>query len=96
MNKINWRVRFSNPTFVIQLLLAVLTPILAYAGLTAQDLTTWNKLGEIIWNALMNPYILSLVVVSIFNTINDPTTTGICDSHHVMNQEEVDNLKPIE
>ncbi|MEG0366416.1 MAG: phage holin [Coprobacillus sp.] len=96
MNKINWKVRFTNPTFIVQSILAIFTPILAYAGLTAQDLTTWTKLWDVIWNAIMNPYVLSLVVISLFNTVNDPTTTGLCDSHHVMNQEETDSLKPLE
>lgn len=95
MNKINWKVRLTNPTFIIQMILAIFTPILAYAGLTAEELTTWAKLGEVLWNAIMNPYVLGLVVISVFNTVNDPTTTGLCDSHHVMNQEEVDSLKPI-
>lgn len=95
MKKINWKVRVMNPTFIIQMVLAIFTPVLAYAGLTTQDLTTWSKLWEIIWNALMNPYVLGLVVISVFNTVNDPTTSGLCDSHHVMNQEEVDALKTI-
>ena len=40
----NLKVRFKNPVFIAQLILAILTPILAYAGLTMQDLTTWNTL----------------------------------------------------
>ena len=30
------------------------------AGLTAQDLTTWAKLGEVFIMALSNPYVLGL------------------------------------
>ena len=45
MNKINLKIRLKNPVFIAQIVLAVLTPILAYAGLTAQDLTTWGALG---------------------------------------------------
>lgn len=44
----NLKVRFKNPVFIIQLILAILTPILAYAGLTLQDLTSWAKLGQIL------------------------------------------------
>lgn len=77
---INWKVRFKNPLFIAQLLLAILTPILAYAGLTAQDLTTWAKLVELILGAIRNPYVLSLVVVSVWNAVNDPTTSGAGDS----------------
>ena len=49
-------------------------------GLTAQDLTTWSKVGELIVGAISNPYVLSLVVVSVWNTLNDPTTKGLGDS----------------
>ncbi len=77
---INWKVRFKNPVFYVQLLLAVLTPILAYMGLTMSDLTTWSAVGNVLLQAISNPYILGLVVVSVWNAINDPTTSGVSDS----------------
>lgn len=80
MNKINWKVRFKNPVFIAQLLLAILTPILAYAGLTVQDMTTWQAIGNLLLGAISNPYVIGLVVISVFNALNDPTTTGITDS----------------
>lgn len=81
---INYKVRFKNPVFIAQLILAVLTPILAYAGLTMQDLTTWKALGELLIGAISNPYVLGLVVVSVFNAVTDPTTEGIKDSERAM------------
>lgn len=81
---INFKVRFRNPIFVAQIILAVLTPILAYAGLTMQDLTTWKALGDLLLGAIKNPYVLSLVIVSVFNAITDPTTSGIKDSENAM------------
>ena len=81
---INWKVRIRNPVFIAQLILAVLTPILAYAGLTFQDLTTWPAVGELLLGALKNPYVLSLVAVSVFNALTDPTTHGIKDSTRAM------------
>lgn len=81
---INIKVRFRNPVFIAQLILAVLTPILAYAGLTMQDLTTWKALGDLLLSAVKNPYVLSLVVVSVFNAITDPTTAGITDSERAL------------
>ena len=81
---INYKVRFKNPVFIAQLILAVLTPILAYAGLTMQDLTTWKALGDLLIGAISNPYVLGLVVVSVFNAITDPTTAGISDSERAM------------
>lgn len=81
---INFKVRLRNPLFIAQLVLAVLTPILAYAGLTVQDLTTWKALGDLLIGAISNPYVLGLVIVSVFNAITDPTTEGVKDSSRAM------------
>lgn len=80
MNKINWKVRFKNPAFLFQLLLSVLAPILAYMGITPQDLTTWGALGDVLVNAVQNPYVLALTAISVYNLIMDPTTKGLKDS----------------
>lgn len=77
---INAKVRLKNPVFITQLILAVFTPVLSYAGLTARDITTWNALWDLITSALRNPYILGLVAMSVWNAVNDPTTSGISDS----------------
>lgn len=84
----NFKVRFRNPVFVAQLILAILTPILAYAGLTVQDLTSWQKLGEVLLGAISNPYVLGLIAVSVWNALNDPTTAGITDSEQAMTYEK--------
>lgn len=84
----NLKVRVKNPVFWVQILLSILTPILAYAGLTAQDLTTWAKLGEVLIMALSNPYVLGLVALSVWNALNDPTTKGITDSKRAMEYEK--------
>lgn len=76
----NLKVRIKNPVFWAQIVLAVFTPVLAYAGLTAEDMNTWQALGDLIMGALSNPYVLMLVVVSVWNAINDPTTKGVTDS----------------
>lgn len=78
--KINWKVRFKNPLFYAQLGLSILMPLLTYAGLTLQDITTWAKLGDVLLQAIMNPYVLGLVAVSVYNAIIDPTTSGFGDS----------------
>ncbi len=80
----NWKVRIKNPLFIAQMILAVLTPILAYAGLTVKDLTTWQALGDLLMGALSNPYVLGLVVVSVFNAVTDPTTSGVGDSEQAL------------
>lgn len=68
---INWKVRMRNPMFWAQILLSVITPILAYLGLTAEDLSSWSVLGEVLIKAVSSPYILSLVIVSVYNAITD-------------------------
>lgn len=75
----NWSARIRNPIFWVQIFLAIMTPVLAYAGLTAQDITTWAKLGELLLGAASNPYVLALVVVSVWNAVNNPTTHGLGD-----------------
>jgi len=84
----NLKVRFKNPVFIAQLILAILTPILAYAGLTVQDLTSWQALGEILLGAICNPYVLGLIVVSVWNALNDPTTAGITDSAQALTYDK--------
>lgn len=80
----NLKVRFKNPVFVAQLILAILTPILAYAGLTYQDLTSWDALGKLLLGAISNPYVLGLIAVSVWNALNDPTTSGVGDSNRAL------------
>lgn len=84
----NLKVRFKNPIFWVQITLAVLTPILAYAGLTAEDLTTWPALGNLLLGAISNPYVLGLVAVSVWNALNDPTTAGVTDSAQALTYTE--------
>ena len=85
--KINWKVRLKNPLFVAQLCMSILVPILAYAGLTVQDLTTWKALGDLLLGAFSNPYVLGLVAISVYNAVLDPTTRGLNDSLNVLNRE---------
>ena len=84
----NLKVRFKNPVFIAQLILAVFFFFLAYAGLTFQDLTSWATLGNILMGALSNPYVLGLIIVSVWNALNDPTTEGITDSKQAMTYEK--------
>lgn len=84
----NFKVRFKNPVFIGQLILAILTPILAYAGLTLQDITTWEALGNLLLGAIQNPYVLALVTVSVWNAFTDPTTEGLGDSARALTYDK--------
>ena len=82
MNKINWKVLFNkeNILFIAQVIISVVVPILTYFGLQASDLTTWSKVWETFVQAVSNPYVVVMALVSLFNAITDPTTRGIGDS----------------
>ena len=86
--KINWKVRVKNPLFWAQVGLSILTPILAYAGVTAEAITTWTALGELLVGAVSNPYVLAMVLVSVWNTVTDPTTKGVSDSERALTYDK--------
>lgn len=85
---INWKVRFKNPVFWVQVIVAIVLPILAYLGLSWDDMTSWEAFGGIFVEAVKNPVILVSVVVSVWNAINDPTTKGLNDSYTAMTYNE--------
>ena len=85
---INWKVRLKNPVFWVQIIVAIVLPILAYLGLSWDDMTSWAALGGIFLEAVKNPVILVSVVVSVWNAINDPTTKGLSDSYRAMTYDE--------
>ena len=49
-----------------------------------QDLTTWGAVFDTLKGAMLNPYVLGLVVISVFNAVNDPTTKGLGDSERAL------------
>ncbi|NRG46964.1 phage holin [Bacillus sp. CRN 9] len=77
---INWKIRLKNPVFCLQVLFSFLIPIMGYYGLTMQEMTTWESLIALIAEAISNPYILFISILSVANAINDPTTRGLEDS----------------
>ena len=85
---INWKIRLKNPTFWASIVLAVFAPILAYMGITAEDLSSWQALGNVLLQAVSNPYVLVLVIASVYNAVVDPTTRGISDSKRAQSYEE--------
>lgn len=87
---LNWKVRFNrkNILFLSQVAISVLVPVLSYFGLEASDITSWAKVGEVLVGAISNPYVLVLILVSLFNAITDPTTKGIADSKVAMTYSE--------
>ena len=85
---INWLVRFKNPVFWRNIIIAVVAPILAYFSMDWGDITTWAMLGDLFIQAINNPVVLVSVMVSIWNAINDPTTAGDSDSKQALTYTE--------
>lgn len=86
--KINWKVRFKNPTFWAQVALAVISPVLVGLGAQWQDMTTWAKLGDVLAKAVCNPVIVVAVVGSVWACVTDPTTEGTGDSAQALTYDE--------
>ena len=86
--QINWKVRFKNPQFWIQIGISIITPVFAYFGLSGSDMTSWPKVWETVSHAAGNPYVLTLIAVSLINAINDPTTAGPGDSVQALTYEQ--------
>ncbi|WP_250277719.1 phage holin [[Clostridium] colinum] len=77
--KIDWKARVKNPIFWINTIIAFLAPILVYYKVSSEDFTSWSSIFTIGLNALKNPYVLGLALVSLWNNIINPTTKGIRD-----------------
>ena len=90
---INWKIRVKNVSFWVSVVLAIVTPILTYFGLAAQDLTTWGTIWNVIIQAVSNPYVILMVAVSVYNAVVDPTTTGVTDSSRVLQYNVPNNVK---
>lgn len=87
--QINWRIRFRNPVFLAQLACAVVMPLITGMGYEWSQMTTWATLGEVIAAALGNPVVVVAMLVSVFNCITDPTTSGLSDSKSALERTEL-------
>ena len=87
--KVNWKVRFTNKTFITQVFLAFLFPILAFYNLEPKDLTTWEGLGSLMLSFISNPFLIATVLNSVWSAVNDPTVNGwISDSRQALDYEK--------
>ena len=84
--KLNWGVRFNpeNMQFISRFIVAVFLPVLVYFGVTVEDLTTWPVVGELLVDAVKNPYVVGFTILNAVNVLFDPTTAGLSDSNLAM------------
>ena len=78
---IDFKTRFNNPTFIVQILVSIFLPILAYFGFNWEDMTTWGAIGNLLLDAIQNPVVVVSVILSVYNSIIDPTTKGVTDKN---------------
>lgn len=86
--KINWLVRIKNPQWWFSVILAVVVPVGAYYGITGSDITSWEIFFSTLKAAVLNPYVVFSVLVSVWNAVIDPTTAGISDSVNALTYEK--------
>ena len=87
---INWTVRIKNPMWWVGMIGVVGAPVLAYTGMAASDITTWDALGNLVVQVFNNPYLFGSVAMAVLGAIgvtSDPTTTGIGDSTRALTYE---------
>ena len=77
---INWKVRVRNPQFWLSVVLSFIVPPLAYAGIEFNEVTTWGKFFSVLGSGFANPYVVAMVIVSLYNSIVDKTTRGFGDT----------------
>ena len=85
---INWKVRFKNPVYIFQILIAALSPVLVYAGLSFADLTTWTSIGDLFKEAYSNPALLGAMIYAGYTATIDPVTKGHADSTRALRYEK--------
>jgi phi LC3 family holin len=85
---INWKVRFQNPMYIVQIVAGVLIPILAYYGLNWEDMTSWTTLFDVLVRAISNPVVVAAALWNFFSATTDPTTKGIGDSPRALTYTE--------
>lgn len=77
---INWKVRFNNPTAIAQMVVSIFLPVLIYLGVDWQSLTTWESVGQALIDIISNPIAVVLIIVNLYTTMVDGTSTGLSDS----------------
>ena len=85
--KINWKVRFKNPVFWFNLAASIFLPMLSCLGFNWEDMTR-QAVGNVLLQAVQSPVIVVSVLVSVWNLLNDPTTSGLSDSSQALSYTE--------
>ena len=85
---INWTVRINNPMWWAQVIASIALPLIVGVGMSWEDMTSWTTLGSTLLAAMGNPVVVVSMLVSLWNTVTDPTTEGIGDSAQAMTYDK--------
>lgn len=88
MCNINWSVRVKNPVWWAEVIASIVVPLIVGIGMSWDDMTSWVTLGQVLATAMGNPVVVVSMLVSLWNTITDPTTAGVGDSKTAMTYEK--------
>lgn len=91
--QINWRVRFKNPTFWIQIITLTVLTMLSGVGARWEDMTSWPLFMDTLAAAIMNPVTVVAVLAAWWTAITDPTTKGTSDPLHTLAMDEPEPTK---
>lgn len=83
--KINIPVRMQNWAFW----LGLGATILAAMNVSPEMFTSWELVGQELFNLISNPFRLGCVVVAVVGVLTDPTTPGIGDSTRALNRNKL-------
>ena len=85
---INWKVRFSNPQFLVRTAVGIFLPALAYLGVNYElALQSWGGLIEVLQMLISSPMALGIIALNVINLIPDPTHKNILDTKYILNRD---------
>ena len=76
----NWKLRLQNKAFWITWVVGIVTILGSYLGLSAEDITTWEKLFNVLSLIGGNPMVLVVIVIFTLGLLFDFTVPWFKDS----------------
>lgn len=77
--KININQRLRNPPFYVHIIISIGLTILTYFNVSAEDITTFPILLDLVKKTVSNPYVIGLITWNAWSVIYNPVTKGLGD-----------------
>lgn len=85
---IDWQSRIKNPTWWVQVVVAIVMPLIIGVGYQWSDMTSWGKFFDTLFVAVQNPVVVVAMLTSLWTAITNPMTPGTFDNNAGKNTEE--------